>query len=63
MNETTKKCSCCGQVKPLSDFPVNKGCKDGHTGQCKKCKVKLARERRNLNRQSCPPPKSRPPAA
>lgn len=48
--EKTKKCSRCGRELPLSEFPVNKGCKDGHTGQCKRCKVELARERRERKR-------------
>lgn len=36
-----KRCSCCGEVKPVSDFFKAKARKDGLTGQCKLC-MKIA---------------------
>lgn len=33
----TKKCSCCGEIKPLSEFYVHRYHKDGHTCACKEC--------------------------
>ena len=35
----TKKCSCCGQHKPLSEFHKNKSRKDGLNHDCKVCKL------------------------
>ena len=32
-----KKCNRCGEEKELSEFYKNKGTKDGHLNQCKKC--------------------------
>lgn len=58
MEEKTKKCSCCGQEKPLSEFYANPRCNDGHIGQCKKCKCERAKERRLRKEQS---PASTPP--
>jgi hypothetical protein len=34
---TEKACKKCGVVKPLSEYPKNHTCADGHTGECKKC--------------------------
>lgn len=34
----SKRCSSCGEVKALSDFPKRKESKDGHRGQCKSCR-------------------------
>jgi len=34
----TKICTKCGEEKELECFVNNKGCKDGHEGQCKACK-------------------------
>lgn len=55
MEEKTKKCSRCGQEKPLSEFPTNKSCSDGHAGQCKKCICELAKERRHKKKFPTPP--------
>lgn len=34
-----KKCTQCGEVKPLSEFHRRKtGSKDGHRGECKDCR-------------------------
>jgi hypothetical protein len=44
--EDTKKCSGCGQVKPVSEFDKQKQCKDGISGRCKQCR----RDRQNQAR-------------
>jgi hypothetical protein len=35
-----KVCNKCHINKPIDDFEKNKGCRDGHIGQCKKCRGK-----------------------
>lgn len=35
--ETTKKCSKCGETKPLSEFSPHKNKKDGIDSRCRKC--------------------------
>lgn len=35
-----KKCSKCGEVKDINDFPKDGRKKDGHSTYCKKCKVR-----------------------
>jgi hypothetical protein len=44
------KCSHCGKVATnefeLEDFPINRGCKDGHSTFCKDCFNKLYNARR-----------------
>ncbi len=34
---TEKACNKCGVIKPLSAYPTNNACADGHTGACKAC--------------------------
>jgi len=34
-----KKCSKCGETKPLSEFHQRKNSKDGHQGWCKSCAI------------------------
>jgi len=34
---TQKKCTKCGETKPLESFYRQKGCKDGRRPECKKC--------------------------
>lgn len=46
-----KKCSCCGEVKPLSEFWVNKNLKGGHETQCKDCLNKKRKEKRAEKRE------------
>lgn len=41
----TKVCSKCGRELPITEFALNKNCKDGHLGQCKDCVNKYLRER------------------
>lgn len=38
-----KKCSKCGELKPLTDYYKGKRYKDGHIGQCKTCKDVIKR--------------------
>lgn len=40
----TKRCSCCGQVKPIQAFGRQKGPKDGLRAHCKSCVAAKARE-------------------
>ena len=48
MNE--KKCTKCGEVKPLTLFAKDKSYKDGHYCYCKKCKNEGNTKRRNTER-------------
>ena len=41
--ETTKACTKCGVVKPLSAFSKHRLSKDGHAYQCKECNNKRAK--------------------
>jgi hypothetical protein len=34
-----KRCSKCGEAKPLDEFPKDKACKDGTRADCKSCKA------------------------
>jgi hypothetical protein len=34
-----KRCKRCGEVKPLSDFYRESGCRDGHRPECKECNL------------------------
>ena len=43
--ELTKKCTKCGEIKPLSEFGRNASHKDGHASQCLECSRKHDRER------------------
>lgn len=45
MSDRVKKCSVCEEEKPLDAFSEAPTCKDGHKGQCKKCIVRLNKER------------------
>lgn len=38
MEQTTQKCTKCGETKPLDDFYQSNRYLDGHTAQCKACK-------------------------
>ncbi len=44
-NAFEKACNVCHVVKPLSEYEPNKGCADGHIGQCKSCRKEKARLR------------------
>lgn len=36
-DSTTKRCPCCQEIKPLTEFGKNKALKSGHTAYCKTC--------------------------
>ena len=46
----TKKCSKCGEVKLLSDFPRDRHKKDGLRASCKACNKLRHKEYRQINR-------------
>lgn len=52
----TKVCSKCGRELPITEFALNKNCKDGHIGQCKDCVNAYLRERyaRKTGKQVAP---------
>lgn len=35
-----KRCSVCGEIKPLTEFALNKSKKDDHACDCKSCRKK-----------------------
>lgn len=39
-----KSCRVCGASLSLEEFPIAKGCKDGHANECLECKRKRNRE-------------------
>ena len=47
----TKKCSRCGEIKPLSEFFKGKGYRAGYKSWCKICKLEYDREYRKNNRE------------
>lgn len=49
---TTKKCSKCNEVKPVSEFAKRKDSKDGYRNDCKVCKVKREREAYQKNKDA-----------
>lgn len=42
----TKRCTKCGEVKVLEEFPPHKGTRDGRNSRCSVCDAKYHRERR-----------------
>lgn len=47
--EPTKKCSRCGETKPLDDFYHHSRSKDGHFSWCKECHNKAGTDWRKKN--------------
>ena len=45
-----KHCACCGEYKPLDEFPKNKTHKDGHASECKVCHNKMTLESQKKRR-------------
>lgn len=45
MEESFKKCACCGQQLPLSSFNKSKQSQDGHYTYCRECVSKKNKER------------------
>lgn len=39
-----KRCTRCGEVKPLGEFPPRKGARDGRDSRCRVCNAKRVRE-------------------
>ena len=48
---TEKACNACRVVKPITAFPVNKSCADGHTGTCKACVADRVSKRRSAKKE------------
>jgi hypothetical protein len=48
---TTKRCSCCGEVKPVAEFSRNGSRSDGLHNQCKTCKRVVDATWRAANRE------------
>ena len=46
-----RKCTECGQIKPLEDFAKNKHNSDGRDSRCKACHAESARQWRRANRE------------
>jgi hypothetical protein len=42
-----KRCTRCGEVKPLEAFHVNRRSRDGFCSQCKRCKLSADKRRRD----------------
>lgn len=49
-----KRCYACGEIKPIEQFHRNKSKKDGHSEECKPCKVRrtVAWGRRNKGKKA-----------
>ena len=45
-----KHCACCGEYKPLDEFPKNKTQNDGHASECKVCHNKMTLESQKKRR-------------
>ena len=52
METTMKKCACCGELKPVSEFHKCKASKDGLYSYCKPCSKEKSRETKARNRQA-----------
>jgi hypothetical protein len=44
-----KKCSCCKELKPVSEFPPNRSKKDGLQTECRECRGIIKRNTLNTN--------------
>jgi 5-methylcytosine-specific restriction endonuclease McrA len=44
-----KRCTKCGEVKPLDEFALRKGQKDGRRNECKACKSQIDKAYRTTN--------------
>ena len=47
-NGESKKCSSCNKIKTIHEFVVDKTKKDGHTYECKICRNKSVKKRKNI---------------
>ena len=57
-----KACNRCGYPKPISEYNVNKGCRDGYENICKKCRKEIATKRKALKKQAVITPAPPAPA-
>jgi hypothetical protein len=48
-----KKCTKCGEIKPLSDFYVHHFTKDGHRASCKLCWITMTKKYRATHYEFC----------
>ena len=46
-----KKCSVCGELRPLSEFAINRTRKDGHASDCKACRKKYRNKHYQDNKE------------
>ena len=53
VNEGTKVCTRCGQVKALADYHRASRAKDGRKFWCKACALAAAEKRRRENKDKC----------
>lgn len=47
----TKVCSKCGEIKPISEFALNKTKNDGHSSECKSCHKKYRDSHYKINKE------------
>lgn len=47
MKKKTKKCKICEKVKKITEFKINRRCKDGYTNICKTCINNLRKDKSN----------------
>ncbi len=48
-----KRCSDCGELKPLDDYHRSSSHKDGHTSQCKVCHSAYCKRKRSVTCEDC----------
>jgi len=51
-DHVTKRCSKCGEVKPLDEFAPDGTKRDGHRNYCRKCRSDQERRRYQANREA-----------
>ena len=51
--ESEKRCTKCGIIKPLSEFPIHPHMRDGYRNQCKACVSKRYKQWREKNIDKC----------
>ena len=54
LNQTTKQCCKCSEIKPISRFYRDKRTKDGREGRCKDCELIRQREKRGQQPRDYP---------
>lgn len=48
----TKKCTKCGETKPISEFAPHNESADGYTAHCKSCRAEYSNRTTNAKRQN-----------